>query len=208
MAQEQSQTTIRRELIEKEEQIKRRLDALEDEIVSTPAAIKSVIFNHPLMGIGGAIAVGALIGLIVGVRRKKNARSAPAPDDIMDGYIASVVEEVRRGVEKGRDPESIVRKTLRRRAPIVVYAPGSEAADSEDSKGMLRQLGDLTLKTALGFAVKTTMDLLMASIDVQKLQNTLLRAEANAKSSAKGHQAHAGDGYPDPSAVSNEPADL
>lgn len=206
MAQENSTSNIRRELDAKEDQIKRRLDALEGEIVSTPAAIKSAIMKNPLLGIGGAVAVGAVIGLIYGVRKKGRSPLAPDHEALIDRYISAVADEVSRGVRRGRDPEDVVRKSLKGRAPVIVYTPGPVESGHPDSKGMLRQLGDLTLKTALGFAVKAAVDLLTASIDIKKIQKAILLKKEERISGAESPQTHAGDGFPDASTIQNEPS--
>lgn len=205
MAQENSQSSIRRELEAKEDQIKRRLVALEDEIVSTPAAIKSAVMKNPLVGIGAAIAAGAMIGLIYRVRKKNRSPVPPAHEALIDRYISAVADEVSRGVRRGRDPEDVVRKSLRGRAPLIVHSPASTEPDHPDSKGILRQLADLTLKTALGFAMKAAVDLLIASVDVKKIQKAILLEKEESISGAKSPQTHAGDGFPDASAIQNEP---
>ncbi len=207
MGQENSQTSIRRELTAKEQQIKQRIDALEEEIVSTPAAIKSAIVKNPLLGIGAAVATAAVVAMLFSGRRKKRSSVTPAHQSLIEGYAAAIAKDVRKGVERGRDPEEVVRKFLRGRAPVIVYAPEVAEADRSHSKSYLRQLGDLALKTALGFAVKKGIDLLTANLDVKQLQKMLMLEEEGRRTGAETAPPHAGDGSPDPSPIRSEPQD-
>lgn len=206
MDKETNRASIERRLASTEEQIKRRIDGLESEIVSTPAAVRAAIRKNPWLGVGAAIAAGAVVGLIVGGRKKKSA-VPPAHQALVTGYVDAVADEVRKGVRRGKDPEEVVRKSLQDRTPVIIYAPETPEARAAEQAGFLRQLGDLTLKTALGFAVKTAIDFFTASLNVKELQSRLLLEEDDRLSGGKPNPRPGGNGAPEVPSVENEPID-
>lgn len=179
MEQVTNKARVEQELAAKHDQIKRRIDDLEGEIVTTPAAIASWIKENPFIGVGAAVAAGALIGLIFGGRKKKRSMLPPAHQALVEGYIDAVTAEVRKGLKRGEDPEDIVRDSLQGKTPVIIYAPHEE---KREPKGFFRQLGDLTMKTALGFAVKTALDFFSATIDMQELQKMMALEEEERQS--------------------------
>jgi len=208
MDKEYNRSSIQRQLDAKEQQIKDRIDVLEDELISMPAAIKSAIMKNPLLGVGAAIAAGVFVGLVF-TRRKKKARTiAPAHQALVEGYIAALATEVRKAVRRGKDPEEAVRKSLRGRTPVIIYAPNAETPDRVESRGALREMGDLVLKTALGFAVKEGVDMITASLNVKGLQKMLaLEREEDAKVRHDAPHSPTGDGAPEPSPLKSENLD-
>jgi hypothetical protein len=208
MDKEYNRSSIQRQLDAKEQQIKDRIDVLEDELISMPAAIKSAIVKNPLLGVGAAIAAGVFVGLVF-TRRKKKARTiAPAHQALVEGYIAALATEVRKAVRRGKDPEEAVRKSLRGRTPVIIYTPNAETPDRVESRGALREMGDLVLKTALGFAVKEGVDMITASLNVKGLQKMLaLEREEDAKVRHDAPHSPTGDGAPEPSPLKSENLD-
>lgn len=207
MEKETSKTTLERRLAVTEEQIKRRIDGLENEIVSTPAAIRDAIRKNPWVGVGAAVAAGAVVGVIFGRKRKKSS-VPPAHQALIEGYISAVADDVRRGIKRGKDPEDVVRKSLHEKTPVIVYTPNDVTARASQQVGMMRQVADLALKTALGFAVKTAIDFLTASLDVKKLQSMLLlEEEQERRSTDESAAAPAGAAMPDAVPLRNTPVD-
>jgi hypothetical protein len=208
MDQEYNRSSIQRQLDAKEQQIKDRIDVLEDELVSMPAAIKSAIIKNPLLGVGAAIAAGVLVGLVFTRRKKKATAVAPAHQALVEGYIAALATEVRKAVRRGKDPEEAVRKSLRGRTPVIIYAPNAESPDRVQSRGALRDVGDLVLKTALGFAVKEAIDMITAGLNVKGLQKMLaLEREEDDTVRAAPPVPPTGDGAPEPSPLESERLD-
>jgi hypothetical protein len=208
MDQEYNRSSIQRQLDAKEQQIKDRIDVLEDELVSMPAAIKSAIMKNPLLGVGAAIAAGVLVGLVFTRRKKKATAVAPAHQALVEGYIAALATEVRKAVRRGKDPEEAVRKSLRGRTPVIIYAPNAESPDRVQSRGALRDVGDLVLKTALGFAVKEAIDMITAGLNVKGLQKMLaLEREEDDTVRADAPHPPAGDGAPESSPLESERLD-
>ncbi len=191
---EHSKSALEKELAEKEASIHHRLDELESEIASAPAAIKSSIVKHPLLGLAGAAASGVAVGLIVTGLRRKKPDAAPFHQRLVEQYIDAVGEDVRRRMRRGRSIEEAVRDALRGRAPLVVYAPTRTVA--RESKGFFSEFADILLKTALGFAVKVAIDVASASVDVDELQAMITREEE--QEGGGGAASHAGDGATGP----------
>ena len=183
MEKDTSKANLERRLAVTEEQIRMRIDGLENEIVSTPAAIRDAIRKNPWVGVGAAVAAGAVVGLVFGRKRKKSA-VPPAHQALIEGYISAVADDVKRGIRRGKDPEDVVRKSLHEKTPVVVYTPSDATARAREQVGTMRQVADLALKTALGFAVKTAIDFLTASLDVKKLQSMLLLEEEQERRAA------------------------
>lgn len=206
MEKETNKAIIERQLASKKEQILQRIDGLENEIVSTPAAVRAAIRKNPWVGVGAAVAVGAVVGIIFGGRRKKS-ELPPAHQALVEGYINAVADEVRKGVRRGKDPDEVVRKSLHDRAPVIIYAPDTDDRVESKQSSFLRQVGDLTLKTALGFAVKTAIDFFTASLNVKELQSILALEEEERRSGEEAASRPSGDGAPDVTSVQNEPID-
>lgn len=192
MAQDNSnRSDLERQLADKKVSIDRRIDVLEDEIVSTPAAIKSSLARHPVVGIAGAVAAGVAVGLLFSVRKKRSSQVAPFHQRLVEQYIDAVGDEVRRKTKRGKSAVDAVRESLRDRTPVIVYAPRITEHEVEE-RGFFSQVGDIALKTALGFAVKTAIDFFTASLNVKELQQILAleeegrRAEAEAVSAGNG----------------------
>lgn len=174
---EPTRASIEKELAAREESIQLRIDDLEEEIASTPAAIKASITKHPILGLAGAVAAGLAVGLLVTRRRKPDV--APLHQRLVEQYIAAVGEDVAHRVRRGRTIEDAVRKAMEGRAPLVVYAPTRTA--ERESKGFLSQVADIGLKTALGFAVKVAIDVASSAVEVEELQEMMAAgAEGNA----------------------------
>ncbi len=195
MAQEsENRSELERQLTEKRESIDRRIDVLEDEIVSTPAAIRSSLAKHPVVGVAGAVAAGLAVGLLFGVRKKRSSRVAPLHQRLVEQYIDAVGDEVRRKTRRGKNMAEAVRESLRDRTPLIVYAPRL-ADGAQESRGFISQLGDIALKTALGFTIKTAIDFITASLNVKELQQMLaLEEEEERRAGAAADRGTSGNG--------------
>ena len=177
MADDTSKTDLERQLADRKESIERRIDVLEDEIVSTPSAIKSSFLDHPIVGVAGAITAGVAVGLLISIRRKHKSATLPFHQQLVEQYIDAVGDEVRRRTRRGKDAAEAVRESLRDRAPIIVYSPRVQDREEEEEPGFFGRVGDIALKTALGFVVKSAIDFFTASINVKELQKMLALEE-------------------------------
>ncbi|GEM_PF-3932203 len=162
-----NRSELERELAARRESIERRIDNLEDEIVSTPRAIKKAITSHPVVGVAGAVAVGLAVSLLFTGRRRRT-RSAAVHQELVEKYIDAIGQDVRRRTRRGKDVDLAVRESLQNRTPLIVYSPQSGDA-TEPSRGMIRKAGDILITTVLGFVVKSALDLVSARLNVQEL---------------------------------------
>lgn len=146
---------IEAELDARSSAISRRVTAIEEEVSSTPASIQDYLLNNPWIGLGGALLAGVAVGLLVGGRqRKKRARRYQRSHRaLVDTYLATVGEEVRRAIAKGRDAEAAVQEALRDRTPLVVH----HAAD-ENKRSSIREGADLIGKTMFAWTVRSLAD--------------------------------------------------
>lgn len=195
MGQEtENRADVERQLADRRASIERRIDSLEDEIVSTPAAIKSSISKHPIVGIAGAVAAGLAVGLLVSLRKKRSGtRVAPLHQRLVEQYIDAVGDEVKRKTRRGKSAADAVRESLRDRSPLIVYSPRTSDPEEGERPGFLSQVGDVALKTALAFAVKTVIDVVTASLNIKELQQ-MLALEEEERQAARDGAGTAGDG--------------
>ena len=63
-------------LKQKEEEIGRRLQALQGEVTSTGADVKRYLTKNPWISIGGSVLAGLVVGLIAGKKRGKTSERA------------------------------------------------------------------------------------------------------------------------------------
>lgn len=208
MEQEVNRSSIQQELAAKEEQIKRRIDDLEDELVSTPAAIKSAITKHPLIGVGAAIAVGVVVSLMFRGRKKGNSLIAPVQQRLVEEYIEDISNDVRRSVKRGKDPEEAIRRSLRRRGPVILYSPAARSSSEGEDKGVTRRTFDIAMKSVLALAAKTSVDFLISRMNVNALQEKLARRGEGPSAGTGATHPHGGDGAANPSPMENESLDL
>lgn len=169
MPEETTRIQLQMQLSERKDAIERRIDEIEDEITGAPAAIVDAIRRHPLVGIAGAVLTGVTIGFLVTARRRR-AKLPAIHRQLVEQYIDAVVDEVRRKVRRGKNPEEAVQDALRDRAPVIIYAPDTSEPDSQSSRGFIRDSLDIMLKSALGFAVKSAFDFFTARINLEELQ--------------------------------------
>lgn len=154
------------QLRSKKEAIKARVDALQDEVMTSGQALKEAVMKSPFVSVGGAVAAGLVVGLLFGGRKKDRFGTGAAHRALVENYLQTLLHEVKYAVARGRQVEDAVEDALRDRVPLVIYAPQGEAT----RPGLIREFFDLTLKTALGFAVKAAVDYLTSQIDLVQIQ--------------------------------------
>ena len=189
MTHEASKNELEAQLAAQKGAIRQRLDALEGELASTPAAIRSRIAESPWIGIAAVAAVGAVVGLMISRSRRRRIDSAH--EHLVEQYIDAVGDDVRRRIKRGREPEEAVRSALEKRTPVIFYSP--PAKEDKKHRSFFREFGDLALKTALGFVVKSAVDLFTASFSVEKLQ-AMLAIEEERTEQIEAAMSTSGDG--------------
>lgn len=173
---------VRAQLEAKSEEINLRLDAIQNEVVTTGQSIRDAIFSHPLISVGGSIAAGLLVGLLVGGSKKGTGKrqKASGPEGVhkalIDEYINAIAEEVKRSARFGTKADDAVRKALRDRVPVIFYDAG-QAREEQAKSGLLSDTFELAYKTALGFAVKMGIDFITARFHLDGLAERLEAGE-------------------------------
>ena len=153
---------LRARLDAREHSIRQHLAALEQEVTTVSDVtvngqpLPDVIRDRPLRYAGLCLAGGLALGLLWGLRKRARYRpERPEHDEFLRRYTASFIEAAAKRVARGEDVEAAIEKTLRRRPPLIHYAPEAPARP-----GALAGGWDVAVKTAMGFGVKTGLDLL------------------------------------------------
>jgi hypothetical protein len=151
---------LRARLDARADSIRQHLAALEHEVKTVADVtvngqpLPDVIRDRPLFYAGLALAGGLALGLLWGLRARTRRRPGePEHDEFLRLYVASVLEAAARRVARGEEVGAAIEKTLRRRPPLVHYAP-----PVPEARSTLAETFDVALKTALGFGVKTGLD--------------------------------------------------
>lgn len=164
MSEETQKERLEQQLAERALSIRTRIDVLEEEIATTPAAILSKITANPYVGLGAMVTAGLAVGLIFGGRKTRRSRAESPHRKLLDEYIDAIGEEIARDVARGRGPREAVQETLRRVAPVILYAP--QKGDKQADRSVFREIGWFALQSALGFAIKMAGDMLLAGVQV------------------------------------------
>lgn len=158
-----SREEVESELEGKSEEIERHLDQIQRELSAEGKEVKEKVLANPLASAAGALAVGALIGLVVR-RRRRPSETDQIHQRLVDQYMDAVADDVRYEVERGKETSEAVHEALRDRVPLIFYMeePPSESA------GFFRQTFDFMLKTTLGFAVKSGLDYITGQVGLEE----------------------------------------
>lgn len=146
----------------KKDSISRRLEALQTEVGGL--SVRRIVDDKPWIAVAAAVAGGLLLGLLFGGGKSKR-KSSGLHAALVEGYVASVGEDVRELTGKGKEVTQAVAEALRDRVPLIVY----KGDDDHTTKGMIRQGADLIFKAAAGFAAKSAIDYATSMVDLQKL---------------------------------------
>lgn len=145
--------------------IQARVDALQDEVLTTGDSLKQAVVRSPFALVGGAVVAGLLVGLLVGgrSRRKRRMKATSAHEALVRGYVEAVVKEVRTAVAAGDDLEKAVRSALGDRVPLIVVASGREESSS-GKPGFMRSAFSSMLHSGLTMALPLVTELIAARI--------------------------------------------
>ena len=156
---------VRQRLAARERDIQYHVDALKHEALSVFDDVN--VGGRPLMdrirerkaeAMGAAAGAGAVVGLLLGL----GARLRRRPDEEDAGFqfvqarLDSAVEDAARRVARGADVDDAIEDSMD--ALPVLYGDGSKIKRPKTSG---QQVAEVALTTAVGFAVKTAMDLLV-----------------------------------------------
>lgn len=167
-----SKQEVEAEIEGKSEEVKRHLDQIQRELSASGKEVKEKVLANPLASAGGALALGALVGLVI-KRRKKPSEADRIHQRLVEQYMDAMADEIRYKVERGKETDEAVREALRDRVPLIFYAeePASEPV------GFFRETFDFLLKTTLGFAVKFGLDHMAGQMDFEEYMASPEREE-------------------------------
>lgn len=159
---------LEQQLNGKRADIDARVDALKSEFTSAGDDARRFFVEQPLKVAGGVVAAGVIVGLLVagGRSRRSNRRGRKSHRELIERYADLLAKDVRRRLRRGADEDSALRAAFKNRMPLIVMEAESQPHD-EDTKGIVREVLDLALKTALGFMVKVLVDRLAEQVDVE-----------------------------------------
>ena len=170
-----NKSELEAQLSGKSASITSRIEALQKEVGAL--SFRRILQDKPIVAVGAAIATGLLLGLVFGGKGKSGRRgSANFHSSLVEGYIDSVADDVRRLTGKGKDVSKSVREALRDRVPLIVYSPDATGT----TRGTIAEMADLALKTAAGFAVKAAIDYATTRIDLEQLLGDMAEETENA----------------------------
>jgi hypothetical protein len=156
-----SMSDIRSRLAARERSVTERLASLRsevttlDDITLAGRPLLDHVRSHPIGAVLGAAAVGASVGVLAGLLSRISRAELDEREGLMQLMASSIIEEAARRAALGENPERALERVVRRRAPLIQYAP-----PSPEPRGTIRQSFDVAFKAALGVGAKAAMDAL------------------------------------------------
>ena len=154
---------IEAQIVARERDMKYQIDAIKNELVTIADDVNiggrpfiDVFRSHPERSLAIAGAIGATVGILLGVWSRSRRR--PEPDDGVEfvrARLTTLLDEAAWKVANGVPTDHALKHTFK--TVPAVYSdrqPVSTPARDHDS------VGGLVVKTALGFGLKTGLDLL------------------------------------------------
>lgn len=140
------------------EALKHEATAVFDDVNVGGRPLMDRVRERPVASTLAALAAGAVLGLAWGGMRR--ARRHVDPEDSVDFIRARLqvsLEDAARRVARGADVEAAIRASMAE-MPVVYGEPGTATAQAKSST---REVVDLAVKSAAGFAAKAAIDLLV-----------------------------------------------
>ena len=153
-----TQQELRGELEARKLRLDQHLSGLQSELTVADVnvggrPILDYVREKPLVVAGVAAGVGMLAGIVTGLMKREAPEPLSERDLWMSAYLNDLLDESAHRVQRGEDSDAALRRSLRRRAPVVVLE-----ADEPPVVKRQSSLGGLLLKTAFGFGVKFALD--------------------------------------------------
>ncbi|OZC02684.1 hypothetical protein [Rubricoccus marinus] len=115
--------------------------------------------ERPLAALALAIASGATLGLLWGLRRRsKRLPSRDERTDVVQYHVAALLDAAALRVARGASADEALQAEVRKRP--VVFVPREDETTLAGQPGAKKQAFDVAMKTAVGIGVKTGLDLL------------------------------------------------
>ena len=151
MQKTSSREAVASRLKQKEEEINRRIEALQGEMTSTGADVRQYLKKNPWIAVAGSVAAGVLVGLIAG---KKSAKTQQK--ELVDTYIERLIEAARDNGATEQEVGALLREAMRSSMP----PPAQQAYNTPKSGGLTGKLLGIGLDMAMGFAKKSFFNFL------------------------------------------------
>ena len=155
---------LRARLLARERDIKFRLEALKHEATSAiddvnvgGRPLMDILRGNPYVAVASAASTGLLLGLLAGLRAR--AKRRPPTDDEIDfvrARLGLALEEAAQRVAAGSDVERALKQSLET-VPTLYGDPGTLPPTPRSTR---RQMLDVALTSAMGFASKTALDMI------------------------------------------------
>lgn len=154
---------VEAELKEKSLNTQSPLDMLQKEASEAGSGLLKMLRENPILMVGGILAAGVLARFFT--RRmggKVKVGSGDEHKQILESYIDAIVDDARHAVATGAEAGDAIREALQDRVPLVVYSPEKAA----QKKGLFLQLIELSVTTAVGFALRSGMERMAARMEL------------------------------------------
>ena len=154
---------IKARLAARERDLKYHIQALKheattvlDDIVVDGQPLIDRIRQRPAAAFGGAAAVGALLGVLLGLRSRSKHRIEPPEAHILfvQARMDAAIDEAAHRVARGESVDAAMQRSMKTMPAVF--------CDSKPPKPIhgRQTLTDVAMTTAMGFAVKTALDML------------------------------------------------
>ena len=154
---------IKAQLVARERDMKYQIAAIKNELAGIADDINignrpfsDIVRASPVRALGLAGAMGAAVGILLGIRSRRKRR--PQPDDGVEfirARLATVLDEAAWKVARGAEPEEALRRTLK--TVPAIYSERHPVSASPETQATV---GDMLVKSALGFGLKMGLDML------------------------------------------------
>jgi len=155
---------LRKQLFEREERIQRRIEAIQQETFGVADDARNAVFRNPRVSLGGALAAGLVVGLMVG-RPVRPTWYAPALTHApkryrkqLEAWAQGAEREARKAARKGENALDAVRMFAAGHEPPL--APMSDAPKKQ-KEGIIQGLLISAVTTVLSSAAKGFVDDIM-----------------------------------------------
>lgn len=151
---------LRKELDAKSALMQMRVEAIKGELARVPddakKAVQKAVFTNPWVALGGSLALGLVVGLLVGKKRvpqtalSKALEYVPASQrHLAERYVHELQQHLRRAARKGEDAADAARDFVSRHAPPVIVSVEEPKASGGGLGGALGGIL-VTLLTTFG----------------------------------------------------------
>lgn len=138
-----TQADIERKLNEKKSQIEQRLMALQKEVTSIVPTTRAVVTRYPFAVLGGTLATGVIIGLLLGGNARHDSVRAHRERTLIDRDVVPILDAIRDRMAKGVNVEEALRSAVKEH---VLLEGTLGKGYRRDDLALLRQLLPLGLE--------------------------------------------------------------